>query len=485
MAKTTIKTRYGTVPNELLNNDLISLRAKGLFAYIQSKPEEWDFSVDRIKSQTKESTDAIISAIKELEQLATEEIAQLDGTEQQIADQKKLINERTNADIQAARLDFNAKELDATIALEDAKQAVKDASLANDQQRLADQFTILDAELSREETRLREAGATEEEVAAATAQKRIDIARKQYETIANDATKSDAEKLKAQADYEAALYDIKKEGYDKDVAAAQQAEEAKKTIRDASIDAVSQLVSDFYEIAQQKIVEETNAVNEASLAQQEALADKLEAGIISQEKYNAELKKIEIKKAREEAKLKKESFEKQKQADMVQAGISIAKSVLAAMEVGPPAGFVLAALAAALGAVQLAKIASAEAPAFAGGGRTLPVLSGKRITSGDGAPIWRANGDNLLATVKTNEVILNEEHQRRAGGAAFFRSIGVPGFAQGGSTASSIAAGVDVSNSNNVALLDAMAKMKSVVDVKDIIGQVNQRVDVVDGANVF
>lgn len=68
MAKTTIKNRYGTAPNELLNNSLISLRAKGLFTYIQSKPEDWDFSVERIKTQTKESADAIISAIKELEE---------------------------------------------------------------------------------------------------------------------------------------------------------------------------------------------------------------------------------------------------------------------------------------------------------------------------------------------------------------------------------------------------------------------------------
>src|SRR5690606_36355643 len=56
--------------------------------------------------------------------------------------------------------------------------------------------------------------------------------------------------------------------------------------------------------------------------------------------------------------------------------------------------------------------------------------TGGRIYSG--ALISRSNGDDRLITAKTGEVILNEEQQSRAGGAAFFRAIGVPGFATGG-----------------------------------------------------
>jgi len=44
----------------------------------------------------------------------------------------------------------------------------------------------------------------------------------------------------------------------------------------------------------------------------------------------------------------------------------------------------------------------------------------------------RSNGDNVLATVKRGEVVLNERQQAALGGAATFRSIGVPGFATGG-----------------------------------------------------
>lgn len=65
--------------------------------------------------------------------------------------------------------------------------------------------------------------------------------------------------------------------------------------------------------------------------------------------------------------------------------------------------------------------------AFAGGG-----LSGTKIKTGMGTPIRRSNGDNMLATIKTGEVILNEQQQAALGGDATFRRLGVPGFASGG-----------------------------------------------------
>lgn len=60
---------YGMVPNTLLNDNKISLKAKGLFAFMQSKPEGWQFSVDKIAFQCKESKSAISEGLKELESL--------------------------------------------------------------------------------------------------------------------------------------------------------------------------------------------------------------------------------------------------------------------------------------------------------------------------------------------------------------------------------------------------------------------------------
>jgi hypothetical protein len=67
MAKLTVKTRFGTTPVTLLNDKDLSLTAKGLYGYLQSKPDEWDFSINGIASQCKEGQKAIRTAIKELE----------------------------------------------------------------------------------------------------------------------------------------------------------------------------------------------------------------------------------------------------------------------------------------------------------------------------------------------------------------------------------------------------------------------------------
>lgn len=58
---------FGMVPNMLLNNENISLKAKGLFAFMQSKPQGWNFSVEGMAFQLKESKSAISSALIELE----------------------------------------------------------------------------------------------------------------------------------------------------------------------------------------------------------------------------------------------------------------------------------------------------------------------------------------------------------------------------------------------------------------------------------
>jgi hypothetical protein len=83
MNKLIIQNRYATIPNELLNNPNLSLKAKGLFAYLQGKPENWRFSVSRMATQLKEGKDAIRQSLKELEDsgyLSRKSIKNQDGT---------------------------------------------------------------------------------------------------------------------------------------------------------------------------------------------------------------------------------------------------------------------------------------------------------------------------------------------------------------------------------------------------------------------
>jgi hypothetical protein len=67
MALIKIQRFFGAVPNELLNNSDISFKAKGLYAYLNSKPDNWDFSVESISDQVKEGIDSVRAGIHELE----------------------------------------------------------------------------------------------------------------------------------------------------------------------------------------------------------------------------------------------------------------------------------------------------------------------------------------------------------------------------------------------------------------------------------
>jgi hypothetical protein len=69
MAKLKIKNRFAVTPNDLLNRDDISLKAKGLYAYFQSKPDNWSFSKKNIASQLQEGISAVKTAIKELKEI--------------------------------------------------------------------------------------------------------------------------------------------------------------------------------------------------------------------------------------------------------------------------------------------------------------------------------------------------------------------------------------------------------------------------------
>lgn len=57
---------YGVVPSELLNADNISLKAKGLYAYIQSRAYGWEIDAVKIASKIKEDEGSVQSAINEL-----------------------------------------------------------------------------------------------------------------------------------------------------------------------------------------------------------------------------------------------------------------------------------------------------------------------------------------------------------------------------------------------------------------------------------
>lgn len=63
------KVPFTQVANDVLNNKNLSLKAKGLYAYLFSKPDGWDFSSIRIKDDHTDGRKGVLSGLKELEDI--------------------------------------------------------------------------------------------------------------------------------------------------------------------------------------------------------------------------------------------------------------------------------------------------------------------------------------------------------------------------------------------------------------------------------
>ena len=61
------KIPFTQVANDVLNDSNLSFKAKGLYAYIYSKPDGWDFSIDRIALDAKDARKAVNTGLQELE----------------------------------------------------------------------------------------------------------------------------------------------------------------------------------------------------------------------------------------------------------------------------------------------------------------------------------------------------------------------------------------------------------------------------------
>lgn len=161
-----------------------------------------------------------------------------------------------------------------------------------------------------------------------------------------------------------------------------------------------------------------------------------------------------------------------KAAAIAQATINTYQGATKALaSLPPPASYIAAAATIAQGLSSVAKITGIRS---GGGGFSAPeaprspqqilapvleavppFATGGRVTGG--VPIHRSNGDNVLATLKVGEVVLNEKQQQMLGGDAVFKAIGVPGFASGG-VVSSQAVQSTIKTQMDGVMLDSITK---------------------------
>lgn len=196
-----------------------------------------------------------------------------------------------------------------------------------------------------------------------------------------------------------------------------------------------QLLSQAFEVANERQQAAFDADIERSQQRQEKLQEELEnsTGLrrrFYQEQLDAEIaNQAAIEKAAAEA--EKKAAKQQKAISIIQSIINTALAVTRALATGGP----IAAIAAGvIGAAQTAIIA-AQPLAKGGvvgklGGEIVQFADGGMVTSkGNIKPL--SNGDNVLATLKTGEVVLNQDQQRRIGYSTL-KAARIPNFANGG-----------------------------------------------------
>lgn len=221
------------------------------------------------------------------------------------------------------------------------------------------------------------------------------------------------EMQKALLDEYAAYLDSKEVLTDEEIALKQKLADAQKNI-DAQIlenqklahkqqvESIAQTVSDianyidqFAGIGQQiadLARENTNAERNEELTE---ISKQYTDGLISYEEYCDKKLEIERKAAREEYKIREWEWS----LSFLQATANIAQGVAAALAGVPPASYIMAALTAASGAVQIASIVAAKPkpPSFSTGG----IVPGSSYS-----------GDRVQANVNSGEMVLTAAQQR-------------------------------------------------------------------------
>lgn len=171
-----------------------------------------------------------------------------------------------------------------------------------------------------------------------------------------------------------------------------------------SLNSINDLVSTIYDAQISKVEEEQEANTEAGEAEQERIAQMVEQNVITEEEGEARKRAAEDKTAKKNEELEKKKAKlKEKQAkfdklnSIAQCGIATAIAIMNALQMQPfPVGIAMAAIAAAMGAVQLATIIATPLPKYAKG--TSHHKGGPAIVGDGGVPEVITYGGNAWIT---------------------------------------------------------------------------------------
>jgi hypothetical protein len=344
---------------------------------------------------------------------------------------------------------------------------------AENERKTADEIELIDAELFVLKTK-----GTDQEIYAtlnlyAIKKKQIEEAGKREIELTNAVGK---EKERIEKETQLKLQQLKDATFNKSVDQAKKETEMtleqKKSLAISIVNSATQLADSLMQIGRNQIQTELNEEKDKFDAQTQLLNDQLAQGIISQANFNAQKSALDAEYIQKEKELKLKQFQSNKASQLINATIATAVGVANALAAPPPLGLIMAGIAGALGAAQIAIIASQPTPKFAKGG----ILNGNSHANG-GIP-------TPYGELEGGEAVINKRSTRlftpllsainEAGGGVKFANGGV---------LQPMVNSVDSSFQMQNMIIQSLRNMPNpIVSVQEIIGVQNRVASVVDRA---
>ena len=238
----------------------------------------------------------------------------------------------------------------------------------------------------------------------------LNLREQQYKKEVKDAEEKGNDITEITAKYESDVYNISKDRIEK---TQDLEDEATQTRKDKMMEGAEELansiamygemvmslgtaLNDLFTQQEQNRLNEINGRYDTEELRLKALYD---SKVLSEEQYNNKVKELQFQRSEEETKMKRQQFQRDKKLSLIQATIDTALGVLSAVKTfGPPPsplGIVGMALAAVIGGIQIATIASQQFTAARGG-----------IVPQNGKP---GNVDSVPAMLAPGEAVINSK----------------------------------------------------------------------------
>jgi len=402
--------------SEQKNADLAELETKELAA---TTKEINNASADRVTSEQEKYDKLLAIAKKNKEnttQLTEDFNSLLEELEQQRLDKIALAEAEANTASEQRQNNHN----------KNVKKIVDNREKAHLQ--VINNIAIAELELNLSVEKL----ATEQEKIWQELQKeKIRQLRESNTLIEQDTKLSEQEKLDAIAKNEFEIRRLKTETFEHQQALDEKSKQNNLALSTSFLSTAQGLADGLFQIQQNSLQNELNAITENYDTQTQLLQDQLDAGLISEAQFINQKTTLEANQRAEEAKIKEQQWKKDQQQKYISAVINTALAITSALSTQPflPLGLIAAASAGVAGGLQVAAIASAPKPKFEkGGAMQTGIFGGKSHANGgvqlsaDGVPFGEAERDEMFVIMNrkaTAELASLSSVNERTGGVSF------------------------------------------------------------------